>query len=249
MMNLLLSPDTARLSGQRKLPGAVAAIAALLLLSSAMAQNADPAARVASAYPAGSIRTVESADQALAEAGKARAAVKERYTQEERACYGRFFASACIDDAKERRRAAFARIRPVEIEANAFKRQAKVDARDQALANRQAQDGGANPLDQSGNSARTDSAPGPSEAGKGAATETDAKERGQEPSKPQHSRAHKSMPEPDPDHVAAEAKKRAENVAAYERKIRKIQEHQREVEARKAEKNKKRADKEAARNP
>ena len=106
-----------------------------------MAQNADlsavhPAASLEARYPAGSILTVNAAEQALAEALTMRGQIESQFALEEGACYPAFFVSSCLADAKERRRAALSRIRTVEIEANTFTRRMRVLERDKALAER-----------------------------------------------------------------------------------------------------------------
>lgn len=89
-------------------------------------------------YPVNGIDSVTMADRALVEAADARAALATQYATEERACYAKFFTNACIDKAKERQRLGLAAIRPIELEASAFKRKARVQERDQELAEKQA---------------------------------------------------------------------------------------------------------------
>ena len=105
-----------------------------------MAPNADLSAvhpaGLEARYPAGSILTVNAAEQALAEALTMRGQIDSQFALEEGACYPAFFVSSCLADAKERRRAALSRIRTVEIEANTFTRRMRVLERDKALAER-----------------------------------------------------------------------------------------------------------------
>jgi colicin import membrane protein len=84
-------------------------------------------------------RSVEQADQRLAAVAAARAAIEARFAERERACYEKFFVNHCLDDAKERRRSALAAQRAIEVEAEHFKRQAKVEERDRAIAEAEAQ--------------------------------------------------------------------------------------------------------------
>lgn len=92
------------------------------------------AALLSSEYPAGSIRTDAAADDALLRAGTAREEAESKFADEERVCYSRFFVNACISDAKEERHLALSQIKRVEIEANVFKRAAKVKEHDRMAA-------------------------------------------------------------------------------------------------------------------
>jgi hypothetical protein len=103
----------------------------------ARADDSD-AMQFAARYPKGSISSVEMADRALAESEKVRAASEAQHTAEERACYDKFFATACLDKVKERRHDESTAIRQVELEASAFKRRARVDEREQAMKEREA---------------------------------------------------------------------------------------------------------------
>lgn len=106
------------------------------------AQNADSSAMLSvsmlTRYPVGTIQSTAMADQALAQVSTVRTQIESQFAMEEQACYPAFFASSCLDDTKERRRAALARIRPVEIEANTFNRRMRVLERDKALAEKRA---------------------------------------------------------------------------------------------------------------
>ena len=81
----------------------------------------------------GAINSVERADEVIREVGRQRIAVGAQYAKEQQGCSSVFLMTRCLDAARERRREALARLREPEIEANAFKRRARVDARDQAL--------------------------------------------------------------------------------------------------------------------
>lgn len=109
---------------------------ALTALATAQPLPNEVPALVSKRYPTGSIRSISDADAALAEAAKERAEIEARYLVEEQACHPKFFTTSCIEQAKDRRRISVSALRPVEIEANAFKRQARVRERDKALAER-----------------------------------------------------------------------------------------------------------------
>lgn len=87
-------------------------------------------------YPSGSIRSEELADQALKDIEAERRAVDARYTESERACFDKFFATSCMQKAKDQRRDALTRMRPIEIEAHTFKRRLRADAHAAAAAER-----------------------------------------------------------------------------------------------------------------
>ncbi|HYD81495.1 MAG TPA: hypothetical protein VEC06_16935 [Paucimonas sp.] len=111
----------------------------LLVFGVALAQagHAQPAA-IAERYPSGSIHSEERADQALKDVEEERRRLDAGYAASERVCYERFFATDCLQKAKDERRDALARIRPIEIEANTFKRRARVEERERAAAERAA---------------------------------------------------------------------------------------------------------------
>lgn len=89
---------------------------------------------IAERYRPGSIGDVTVADTAIRDIQQQRSLIEAHYLKQERACLPTFFTNHCLDNAKEQRREAKAMLRPVEIEANAFKRRARVDERDHALA-------------------------------------------------------------------------------------------------------------------
>lgn len=191
-------------------------------------------------YPPKSINSVEIADRALNEAAKERAEIESRFESEEQACYRSFFTNACIDTAKNRRRAALAKMHPIEIEANAFKRQAKVTERDKNLVEKQAQEEQDRPKrlqQQKENESATAKKADKAKTGNTNRKDIDPAQRTK-----QHDAKLARIKEKE----AADAQKRAENAAAYEAKVREAQEHQREVERNKKEKEKKRSNQDAA---
>ncbi|MDY7548398.1 hypothetical protein QN379_18480 [Glaciimonas sp. Gout2] len=96
-----------------------------------------PAAEFATRHPLGSVSSVAGADNVLTDVTKARAEVELRTLNEQRVCYKKFFTNPCLNAAKEQRRLALKQIRPLEVEANAYKRRATADDRDKALAEQQ----------------------------------------------------------------------------------------------------------------
>jgi hypothetical protein len=232
----------------------LAAFAAMLMTDGpALAQDAgaDQAGEPVSAlkaadglvsrYPKGSIQTGEQADQALLEAKQRRAELDKQFLVEEGACYSKFFVTACTDAVKERRRVAFAQINPIEVEANAFKRRARVEERDKTLAEQQAKDEARvikradTPKNQTGSQA----SPMPDKDDikkmeeKAAAGNSNKNEPFLKTNKVREAQ-HQTEREKIQAKESAGAAERAENAKDYERKQEKAQERQRKVAERKA---------------
>ena len=102
--------------------------------------SSDIATAVVEHYPAGAIKSVEMADQALTEMSSAKNYIETQSADQQRLCYEKFFTNACLDAIKNKRRLSLKKIRPVEVEANAFKRRTTADDRDKALADLQAKE-------------------------------------------------------------------------------------------------------------
>ena len=85
-------------------------------------------------YPPGSIHTNEDASRAGEDVHKMHALIEKEFSDEQKTCFPKFFATSCLLDAKERHRVALAKVRVIEIEVNKFKRRANVMAREKALA-------------------------------------------------------------------------------------------------------------------
>lgn len=221
------------------------AVLIALFASCALAQQlADiPSASVGSRYPSGAIRSVEQADAALGDIEKERAEIDSRFAADEQACHPQFFATSCVEKAKERRRKARMQLRSLEIEAKTYKRRSRVTARDEALAERQRKDASGKEGRDRGQQdvAHETHAPDstPQQEQKDAAeSDVDAKVRGTIFRK--RSQEHQAKMTRRQADESASSKKRAENVAAYERKVQQAQQRQREVAERKAEKEQKR---------
>jgi hypothetical protein len=113
-------------------PLALRALAAGLLLAAlaGCAANRQP-----SQVPVAPQSTsVAEADRKLAEAARARSDAEAAYAATEQLCYTQFFVNHCLDAAREKRRAAVAGLRAIEVEAERYKRKADVDQRDRELA-------------------------------------------------------------------------------------------------------------------
>lgn len=172
-------------------------------------------------------RSLAEADRKLAAATAQRAAIEAEFAASEQVCYNKFFVNSCIEKAREKRREALSVVRSVEIEAELFQRRDKANARDRALAEALKED------------------------------EAEAVQRAANPRPPRE-----EEPAPPPKPIAAkvnreaanaaklkgiaekekaEAGKRAENVAAFEKK-------RQESERRQAERAKRQAEREAEKN-
>lgn len=85
------------------------------------------------AFPAGTIDSVEKADEVLDAVSYENQVLEYRLGLEMDACNERFLVSACYDEARLRFRQNRAALNPLSIEADRFKRSEKVRLRDQAL--------------------------------------------------------------------------------------------------------------------
>jgi colicin import membrane protein len=84
--------------------------------------------------PVAKSSSVEQATRKLAQVAVERAAIATAFAESEKICYAKFFVNNCLDDAKEKRRAALAYQNAVEDEAQYFRRKAEVDERDREVA-------------------------------------------------------------------------------------------------------------------
>ncbi len=177
---------------------------------------------LAAKYPSGSIQTQETADQALREVDQQRAGVEQKFAVEQHDCYSKFFATNCLDAAKEKRRVALALIRQVEVDANSYVRAARVVERDRNLADKQAR-AAANPpkpLTEVAPKANNQSAPHDPNEGALRVAEHDAKVQAQQQDE------------------AAKAPERAAKAEAYNKKVADAKQRQLDVAKKKAEKQK-----------
>lgn len=180
-------------------------------------------------YPAGSIQSEEVAERALHEVDQQRGDVEQKYAEEQHVCYSKFFATSCLDAAKEKRRVALAQIRGVEVDANSYIRANRVVERDRQLAEKRARDAAnpPKPLTEVAPKPANDQAPqDPNDLARRQA-EHDARLGAQQREE------------------AARAPERAEKVAAYNKKVADAEARQRDVAQKKAEKQKQ-ADEKAA---
>ena len=114
-------------------------LALLLAIAFSCVHAQDASQVLAERYPPGSIETAARAEAALDDIAKTRTDIDRFYSNERIACFERFFATACTNDVREKRRAALTKIRKIEVEANALLRKEKAAERDRALAERDVQ--------------------------------------------------------------------------------------------------------------
>jgi colicin import membrane protein len=106
-------------------------VAALLMAALAGCAAVKPETSVPVVPPS---QSVAEADARLATVTRQRAQAESEFAASEEVCYAKFLVNRCLDEAHEKRRVALSALRAIEIEAERFKRQANVDARDRAIA-------------------------------------------------------------------------------------------------------------------
>jgi colicin import membrane protein len=184
-------------------------------------------------YPAGSIQSDQQADEALRQVRAAQSMITTEFTDDERLCHAQFFATACISNAKERRRRSSARVHSIELEANQYKRHSRVTERDKALAEKRGSDDAAAPgFSPAEGEAKTH---GDSPLSPPVSTDTGDKANNRKAAgrrAAQHQAKLKDLQAKD----LAEAKKRAENIVAYEKKVRDAEARQKYIAEKKKEK-------------
>jgi hypothetical protein len=194
-------------------------------------------------YPAATIGTVETADQALSEVATVRAAVDSRFTEDQRLCFSKFFVASCVEDAKERRRHALAQVRPIEVQANQFKRRAVVIERDQALADKRAEELRDAPQRAAQQHEYEHTAAEKAQDRAQRAADVEANDKLHATDAAQREAAHQTKLGSVQAKQAAAAQQRANNAAAFERKRLKSSARQREIAIKKADKDRQRASK------
>ncbi len=199
------------------------------------------AAEIAERYPSGAIDSVTAADMALREVKRQRALIDTQHVKQEEACMPNFFTNNCLDHARESRRKALAILRPIEIEANAFKRRARVEERDRELAAKQPKSPDQNQNDAGSalRKARTEQQELPGASGN--ASPASAEGGDARAIKPARERALKS--------TGPDAAAQRRSMAVYDKKLADSLKRQKAVAARKTEAEQKRLKKQAAAQP
>lgn len=186
-------------------------------------------------YPAGSIHSQEAASSALEMVTTARANIEARYKLDQRVCYPKFFTTSCLNKATERRRIELLLIKPVEVEANAYLRQARVVERDKRLAEKAAENAGKPMLAETpgDNKTATDAKNLDNEKNNGS-KETERKARAD--AYAERNKKYEEKQQNLKANEAAEEKKREENIKKYEEKVKASEARQKEILEKKAEK-------------
>lgn len=165
--------------------------------------------------PVAATHSVAEADRKLAQAARDRAQAEAQFAEGEQQCYARFMVNNCLDKVREKRRAMLAEVRAIEIEADRFKRRARVEERDREIARAEA--------DFQAEQARLAAAP---PAPRAAAPVAPPK-----PARPAHDRAAEQaakLKSIDAREQAGAAK-RAANVEAFEKRKRDSEQRQKEI--------------------
>lgn len=217
--------------GGRLLRRALAGGLLALLAHSAAAQNSDALPLVPSpADQVSSITTIDAAQAARQHAAREKARIEQEYVQEEQACSTRFFVNACRARVKERRRAALEPVHRAQVEADTQIRRIRAAERDQALADKN-------------DKQELEAAKKEQQAQQKAQKNTQKHQQNESLQMQQdaHKDADQKVRQPHQQtESAAEAQKRADNVSAYEKKVEAAEAHQRDLAAKKAEKNRNR---------
>ncbi|GGI52962.1 hypothetical protein [Oxalicibacterium solurbis] len=193
-------------------------------------------------YPAGSIQSTEQADVALADAKESRTKLEQRFEAEQQLCYPKFFTTACLNKATERKRLDLQVVKKIEVEANAYIRHARVEKRDRKLEEKARERAEKNKVDP----ILTTPKPEESATTAAPAAETvDPARRDKADAYAKKVADHEKRLQQIEQEQQAGAAERAANVEKYEAKQKEAAERQRKVAERKAEKEKAEAAKQA----
>jgi len=181
-------------------------------------------------YPPGTINSDERAVEALDAVGEERAATDQRLQKAMLECTKKFLVTKCRDEAKAQRRKDRQELKLIENEASRYQRQQKVIGRDQALADKRAQEE-KDAVKREENRKKHDE----KDAQRAAKSQTDTP-RG---ASPMAGAAGKKTSN------GLTKEQRAENVKKYQRKLAGIEEDRKKAAARKADNDRRRAAKRA----
>jgi colicin import membrane protein len=227
-----------RIPGKAMVQGA-AALALLCCVHGALAQ--DEIRDWSAQHAPGSIQSVEAADEVLRAIEGERQKIERDYAVEQHACYDKFFVSSCLSRAAEHRRLALQQIRPAEIEANVYKRRAKVEERDKNLAEQKLRDQqeAAQRAQQQRDKEISTAAKVERNAREAQAAAANSKAHTGEAQK--REAEHAARLQKNQAEEAANAGQRAKNIADFEKKRQEAEARQREIAAKKTEKQRKNA--------
>ena len=184
-----------------------------------------------------SIATIEAAQAAQQHAASENARIERQYAEDEQACSTLFFVNACRGRTKERRRVALEPVHRMQIEADTQMRRIQAAERDQGLADKRRKQA----LEATKKEQETQQKSQGKTLKQTRIAEKNRQQLQNEPLRIQQGAHRATSQQARQQHLqvesAAEAQKRAGNVAAYERKIKAAEAHQRDLAAKKAEKN------------
>lgn len=179
-------------------------------------------------YPAGSIQSGDTANNAISEVTESRTRIEARFAAKKQACYPKFFTTSCINKATEKRRLDLLAVRSIELEANSYIRHARVADRDrrleQSAREREAENASRSsvPVPEIHDMPRET---GQSDAQRAARAQEYAEKNAQRAERERQRQAEEE----------SKAQQRAKNVERYEEKARESEARQKEVARRKAE--------------
>lgn len=210
----------------------------LMQLASAQNEPAAPAGAAAlfDQYPTGSIKSVPTADAALAATSKEQDRTDIQLIRDERVCYKKFFVSYCLAKVRDQHRAESKKIKNIEIEANTYLRQARADDRDQALADQRAQELADAPRRAEEQKKNALANAQKIQESTQRSAEADARAQAPTASPDQRIAEHEKKMQQVRAQQEADAKMHDANVAAYQKKVKDAQDRQKEVAAKKAQK-------------
>jgi colicin import membrane protein len=192
-------------------------------------------------YPADSIQSEEAAKNALKDVDDARERIEERYVLQQRACYPKFFTTACLDKVTERHRQDLASVRKIEVEANAYLRKAKVVKRDQKLTEKAAENeaDAAQRAQQSQQHGAAVQEHEEQTAQQAAGKEAQRQKRAEQAARKQADYAAREQQRAE--NADKDAEQRAENVQKYDKKVKDAESRQSDVAKKKAQRERERA--------
>lgn len=188
-------------------------------------------------YPTGSIKSQETAASALEMVTTARANIEARYKVDQRLCYPKFFTTSCLDKATERRRVELLLVKSVEVEANAYLRQARVVERDRRLAEKAAENAG-KPMQTETPNERKAAADAKNLENEKNSVSKDAERKARADAYAKKNAEYAERQQILKTNEAVEEQKRAENIKKYEEKVKESEARQKEILQKKAEKEK-----------
>lgn len=196
-------------------------------------------------YPAGSIQSTEQADVALADAKESRTKLEQRFEAEQQLCYPKFFTTACLNKATERKRLDLQTVKKIEVEANAYIRHARVEKRDRKLEEKARERAEKNKVDPILTTPKPEESAATVAPAAPAAEVADPARRDKADAYAKKVADHEKRLQQIEQEQQAGAAERAANVEKYEAKQKEAAERQRKVAERKAEKEKAEAAKQA----